>query len=160
MLADALAAVVGEAHVLTGDDALADHSHDEALSITWRRPCAVVRPGSTAEVSAILRLAAEGAPVVGSRPAGCGHAGDGNVHLSVLEPDDDTRHRLLGEVFRAGRELDGPISGEHGVGRSERRHHRELTGPATLALLARAKAAFDPHGILNPDISPSSEDTT
>ncbi|MEK6440342.1 FAD-binding oxidoreductase [Pseudonocardia sp. T1-2H] len=107
-----------------------------------------------------LRRAGEIAERYGSRLAGCGHAGDGNVHLSVFEPDDDTRHRLLGEVFRAGRELGGLISGEHGIGRSKRRHHRELTDPVTLALLARVKAAFDPHGILNPEISPSPEDTT
>jgi glycolate oxidase len=75
MLAAALAAVVGAAHVLTGDDALTDHSHDEALSITWRRPCAVVRPGSTAEVSAILRLAAEHGVSVTARGSGTGLSG-------------------------------------------------------------------------------------
>ncbi|HKY14784.1 MAG TPA: FAD-binding oxidoreductase, partial [Microthrixaceae bacterium] len=35
----------------------------------------------------------------GSRIVGCGHAGDGNVHLSVYQPDDAVREEMLRELF-------------------------------------------------------------
>jgi|CZKU01.1.fsa_nt_gi glycolate oxidase len=81
---------------------------------------------------------------------GCGHAGDGNVHLAVFERDADKRYALMRDLFEAGRELGGVISGEHGVGVDKRRYYMELEDPAKVALLRRIKKAFDPKGILNP----------
>lgn len=40
--------------------------------------------------------------------AGCGHAGDGNVHLSVFQPDDELRYKVLSELFALGMELGVP----------------------------------------------------
>ena len=88
----------------------------------------------------------------GSWIAGCGHAGDGNVHLSVFQSDPDVRSRVLHELFTTGMALGGAISGEHGIGRAKQRHFLELEDPAKLALMRRIKAAFDPHDILNPGV--------
>ncbi len=85
-----------------------------------------------------------------SMVAGCGHAGDGNVHLSVFQPDADRRSRLMRSILAAGLELGGAISGEHGIGLAKRAYFLELEDPAKIALMARIKAAFDPLGILNP----------
>ncbi|MGI5996030.1 MAG: FAD-binding oxidoreductase, partial [Saccharomonospora viridis] len=41
---------------------------------------------------------------------GCGHAGDGNVHLAVFQKDEGKRDRLLHEIFAAAMELGGAIS--------------------------------------------------
>jgi glycolate oxidase len=82
--------------------------------------------------------------------AGCGHAGDGNVHLSVFQPDPTARHAVVGALFEAGLALGGAISGEHGIGKAKRQYFLELTDPTKLELLRGIKRTFDPRGILNP----------
>ena len=87
-----------------------------------------------------------------SKVFGCGHAGDGNIHFSVYEPDDRKRSDLLQAIYEVGLAMGGAISGEHGIGRSKKRYYQHLEDPAKLALQRRIKAAFDPAGILNPGV--------
>ncbi len=85
-----------------------------------------------------------------SRVFGCGHAGDGNIHFSVYQPDEGRRSALLRAIFEAGLALGGAISGEHGIGRAKKAYYQALEDPGKLALQRRIKEAFDPLGILNP----------
>jgi glycolate oxidase len=105
-----------------------------------------------AAIPAFLRRAAEIAAAHSSFVAGCGHAGDGNVHLSVFQPDPGARSALLHDLFAAGVALGGLVSGEHGVGRTKKAYFHALTDPVAVALMQRIKAAFDPAGILNPGV--------
>ncbi len=86
----------------------------------------------------------------GSLVTGCGHVGDGNVHLSVFQPDPAVRGRLVHDILTAGFALGGAISGEHGIGTRKAAALAELEDPVKLDLMRRIKDAFDPHGILNP----------
>ena len=105
-----------------------------------------------ASLSEFMDLVAKVAGDSGSWIAGCGHAGDGNVHLSVFQSDPAVRERVLHELFAAGLELGGAISGEHGIGRAKQSHFLALEDPVKLALMHRIKTAFDPHNILNPGV--------
>ena len=86
----------------------------------------------------------------GSRVLGCGHAGDGNVHFAVFQPDPEALHATLHEVLAAGVALGGAVSGEHGVGRAKAAALAELGDPGALAVMRRVRAALDPDGLLNP----------
>lgn len=86
----------------------------------------------------------------GAFVAGCGHVGDGNVHLSVFLDDEGAREKLLLELFGLGVGLGGAISGEHGLGLDKSAAYLALTDPAVIDLQRRIKAVFDPRGLLNP----------
>lgn len=86
----------------------------------------------------------------GPRVFGCGHAGDGNIHFSVYDPDPARRSRLLMAIFEMGISMGGAISGEHGIGRAKKQYYQALEMPEKLSLQRRIKLAFDPDGILNP----------
>ncbi len=85
-----------------------------------------------------------------------GHAGNGNIHVNLLvDPDDpgqmENAEHCLDEVFSLVLKLNGTLSGEHGVGLEKRDFVAREIDAATLELMRRIKAQFDPRNILNPD---------
>jgi len=103
-----------------------------------------------ASIAEFMTKVSELAAANGSLIAGCGHAGDGNVHLSIFQADPEVRYRVTRELFHIGMALGGAISGEHGIGEAKRRYFLELEDPVKIGLMRRIKTAFDPAGILNP----------
>ena len=83
------------------------------------------------------------------------HAGDGNLHPSVIVRDDgdevhDEAERILDRITDAALSLGGTLSGEHGVGSLKYGSLPRQLDPATLAAHRLIKNAFDPSGILTP----------
>jgi glycolate oxidase len=92
------------------------------------------------------------AMAAGGGAAGCGHAGDGNVHLAIMLKDAEKRKQLMTDIFALAMELGGAISGEHGLGRAKTPYYLKLEDPAKVALMRRIKESFDPAAILNPGV--------
>ncbi|MFW5737663.1 MAG: FAD-binding oxidoreductase, partial [Spirochaetota bacterium] len=86
-----------------------------------------------------------------------GHAGDGNLHATLVkDPDMDTatwRERedaCLRDLYRVTSMLGGKISGEHGIGVKRKRYLAEVTSPVEIELMRAIKRAWDPNNIMNP----------
>jgi len=84
-----------------------------------------------------------------------GHAGDGNLHPTVLcdERDADQMkraHAFFDDLYTKVLEWGGTVSGEHGIGIAKRDYLARQVGPGGVAVMKRIKNAFDPDGILNP----------
>jgi len=104
--------------------------------------------------AAIPDYLAEVATLAGSHGAlvtGCGHVGDGNVHLSVFLPDAERRHVLIRAILGAALAAGGAISGEHGIGTEKLSYFLDTQDPTALALMRAIKSTFDPLGILGPN---------
>ncbi len=86
-----------------------------------------------------------------------GHAGDGNIHANIIRGDMDEhtwREQLpdtIAEVHRAVVGLGGMISGEHGIGYTQKKYMPIAIGETEIELMRAIKEVFDPKGILNPD---------
>ena len=90
------------------------------------------------------------------RVASFGHAGDGNIHVNLLLTPGDAEEAARAKqaerfLFTRVVELEGSISGEHGIGFAKAPYLPIELSADAIALMKRVKAAFDPNGILNPN---------
>jgi glycolate oxidase len=84
-----------------------------------------------------------------------GHAGDGNLHPTIMT---DRRNRAewsrveraIDDIFDVALSLGGTLSGEHGIGLAKSRYLEKETSAATIRYSRRIKQALDPGNILNP----------
>jgi glycolate oxidase len=84
-----------------------------------------------------------------------GHAGDGNIHVNVLydqrvDRERQAVHLAVEDIFTMVRELNGTLSGEHGIGLTKAPYLGMELSEAAMALQRRIKQAFDPYDIMNP----------
>ena len=84
-----------------------------------------------------------------------GHAGDGNLHPTIVLDKDDPREvaaaeAALAEIFALPLEFGGTITGEHGVGSAKLPYLEAKIGSVNMQLQRNIKKVFDPAGILNP----------
>ncbi len=85
-----------------------------------------------------------------------GHAGDGNVHVNILKDktDNDTWEKnidpAIRKIFKLTVSLGGTISGEHGIGYSQKNYLDIAIKESEVKLMKDIKKVFDPNGIMNP----------
>jgi len=84
-----------------------------------------------------------------------GHAGDGNLHYSVLVDRSDSAMVDRGEdvyasIVRRAIDLGGTSTGEHGIGQGKREYLDPEHGPGAVDVMRAVKRALDPTDTLNP----------
>lgn len=106
-------------------------------------------------VAALLRGVHETARRHDVRIGTFGHAGDGNLHPTIVIPRGDAAagsraEKAFAEILDIALRLDGTVTGEHGVGSLKVPWLHHSLGPVERRLQAQVKQAFDPQGLLNP----------
>ncbi len=102
-------------------------------------------------VNTVTGLAAKYNLMVGN----FGHAGDGNMHPTVLtdERDKDEMERVelfFDELYEETLRLGGTITGEHGVGLAKKKYLEKMMSRPEMQVMRSIKKALDPNNILNP----------
>jgi glycolate oxidase len=91
----------------------------------------------------------------GLRIAVVGHAGDGNMHPTIVydptsEAEFAAARTAFDDILEVGLALGGTITGEHGVGRIKREWLAREIGPVGMRVHRSIKAALDPGNLFNP----------
>jgi glycolate oxidase len=83
-----------------------------------------------------------------------GHAGDGNMHPTILTDERDKNEllkveRFFNDVYQKTIELGGTITGEHGVGLAKKEFMENFIQVPAKEMMQNIKKALDPNDILN-----------
>ena len=102
-------------------------------------------------IAAIERIAAKHGVMIGT----FGHAGDGNLHPTIVlardEPDAEVRTKAIcADLYQAALDLGGTVTGEHGIGASRREWLEPQRGRRAVDVMRAIKSALDPGNVLNP----------
>ncbi|HEX5401132.1 MAG TPA: FAD-linked oxidase C-terminal domain-containing protein [Pseudonocardiaceae bacterium] len=92
---------------------------------------------------------------VGLRIAVVGHAGDGNMHPTIVydptsEDEKARAKKAFDDILAVGLSLGGTVTGEHGVGKIKREWLETEIGPVAMRVHRALKAAMDPENLFNP----------
>jgi glycolate oxidase len=107
------------------------------------------------EMAALIAACEEISADVGLTIGVVGHAGDGNMHPTIVYDASDpaqvaAAHDAFGRILDAGRALGGTVTGEHGIGRVKQDFLRGEIGELGLEVHRAIKRALDPEGLFNP----------
>ena len=121
-------------------------------TITILEDISVPRPAMAEVVNRIDGLASKYNLEIGT----FGHAGDGNLHPTIVLDKDDSAaiaraEEVLKDIFALALEFNGTITGEHGVGSAKLPYLRNQIGEIGMQVHRDLKRVFDPNGILNPN---------
>jgi glycolate oxidase len=107
------------------------------------------------EMAALIAACAEISREVGLTIGVVGHAGDGNMHPTIVFDNSSPAERAaaeiaFGRILDAGRALGGTVTGEHGIGRIKQGFLADEIGPVGIEVHRAIKRALDPAGLFNP----------
>ncbi|KAJ5389299.1 D-lactate dehydrogenase [Penicillium cataractarum] len=83
----------------------------------------------------------------------CGHVGDGNFHAIILfgDKEKEIAEGVVHRMVKRAVEMEGTVTGEHGVGLVKRDYLAHELGESTVDAMRRLKLAYDPLRLLNCD---------
>ncbi len=86
-----------------------------------------------------------------------GHAGDGNLHATILTDERDKEEmarveKAAEEIFAATLAVEGTLTGEHGIGLVKKKYLPLELGEGGMMAMRAIKKALDPNNILNPEL--------
>jgi len=84
-----------------------------------------------------------------------GHAGDGNLHPTILynkydKEETERVHKAVDEIFESALKFHGTLSGEHGIGIAKMKYLKDEIGESGIKLMQSIKQAIDPENLFNP----------
>ena len=91
----------------------------------------VPRAAIPAYMAAVAAVAEEHGALI----TGCGHVGTATSTCRSSSPTPTQRAEVLRAMFRAGMDLGGAISGEHGIGTEKKKYFLELEDPVKVELM-------------------------
>jgi glycolate oxidase subunit GlcD len=106
-------------------------------------------------LTTVLRQVYAIAAANGLRVCNMFHAGDGNLHPTILfdrrDPDEVHRVEVASKaMMQACIDAGGTITGEHGVGMDKRDYMPLVFGESEMQAMCDVRRAFDPFGLANP----------
>ncbi|MEU6645969.1 FAD-linked oxidase C-terminal domain-containing protein [Saccharomonospora sp. NPDC046836] len=127
------------------------HHAIEAFGATMTDDVCVPRTRIAELIEGCERISAE----VGLLIAVCGHAGDGNMHPTVVydadaEGEFERAKRAFDAILELGLSMGGTVTGEHGVGKFKQEWLERELGPVGLRVHRQVKHALDPGNLFNP----------
>lgn len=102
-------------------------------------------------VTEVEKIAADSGLLIGI----FGHAGDGNMHPTIVyehgdEAAEQRAVQAFNSIIKVAQKLGGTASGEHGIGSIKVDSAKRETSDRVTELQRSIKKVFDPKGILNP----------
>ncbi len=150
----------GEIHIANSDkdrDRLWQGRRDALSSLAMLKPTLILEDATVprSKVPQMMKIIQDISKKYNLIIGTFGHAGDGNLHPTILtdKRDKDEMKRVeaaIDEIFEKTLELDGTLSGEHGVGIAKSKYLESEVGQSTVKFMRKLKKSLDKKDILNP----------
>ena len=144
------------------DDAASLWSLRDQISSAQKVKGASIKHDVSVPLSQLAAFIEEGTRRVEAHVPGCivcsfGHAGDGNVHFNITQPQDMESREFLAMWSSVNRvvhdlveSLGGSVAAEHGVGQLKAGEISRYKSPVELELMRQLKKTLDPKNLFNP----------
>jgi glycolate oxidase len=159
-VADICKSLGGQVHIAKDDaerDSLWQARRDALSSLARLNPTLILEDATVprSKVPAMMQAINDIAKKYNLLIGTFGHAGDGNLHPTILTDKRNVEEmkrveKAIDEIFDTTLKLDGTLSGEHGIGIAKAKYLESEVGKSTIAFMKKLKYGLDPNNILNP----------